>query len=164
MIKLVGLRKSNVGMLALVLTVISLVGCGSQNGKNTRIKQNKELVTTFFQLFSAGEIDQAFALVSEDVSWWVPGDLPFSGTKTKEQYMLVVGSIQQGFPDGLALDATAMIAEGNQVAVEVVSNGKHVNGKTYTNNYHFLITIEGGKMVDVKEYMDTLHLYQLIQP
>jgi hypothetical protein len=39
-------------------------------------------------------IDPAFALVSDDVSWWVPGDLPFSGTKTKEQYMQVVGSIQ----------------------------------------------------------------------
>ena len=54
--------------------------------------------------------------------------------------MQVGGSIQQVFPDGVELVATAMIAEGNQVAVE------------------------GGKMVDVKEYMDTLHLLQLIQP
>ncbi len=57
-----------------------------------------------------------------------------------------------------------MIAEGNQVAVEVESYGEHANGKTYNNKYHFLITIESGKITEVKEYMDTLHLYQLIQP
>ena len=37
--------------------------------------------------FSDGEIDQAFSLVNDDVSWWVPGDLPFSGTKTKAECM-----------------------------------------------------------------------------
>jgi ketosteroid isomerase-like protein len=95
--------------------------------------RNKELVSTFFEHFSAGEIDPAFALVSDDVSWWAPGDLPFSGTKTKEEYLQVVGSIQKGFPDCLELQATGMIAEGNQVVVEVASFGKHVNGKTYTN-------------------------------
>jgi hypothetical protein len=37
--------------------------------------------------FSDGEIDQAFSLVNDDVSWRVPGDLPFSGTKTKAECM-----------------------------------------------------------------------------
>ena len=166
-------RRRNFGSVAIasatfILITTGLVGCASHGAMHHRrhsdAMQNKELVTEFFEHFSAGEVDQAFAFVSDDVSWWVPGDLPFSGTKNKAEYMQVVGSIQQGFPDGLELKATGMIAEGNQVAVEVASNGKHVNGKTYTNMYHFLITIEDGKMVDVKEYMDTLHLFQLIQP
>jgi ketosteroid isomerase-like protein len=82
------------------------VGCGSQSAspwrKNSRILRNKKLVKTFFQHFSTGELDQAFALVSDYVSCWVPGDLPLSGTKTKAQYMQVVGRIQQGFRDGMA--------------------------------------------------------------
>jgi len=151
-----------------LFALVSLQGCATQGAsrdKETQLMtENKELVSTFFRHFSAGEVDQAFAVVADDVRWWVPGDLPFSGTKNKAQYMQVVGSIQRGFPDGLSLDATAMIAEGNQVAVEVASNGNHANGKTYTNEYHFLITIEDGKMVEVKEYMDTLHLFQLISP
>ena len=126
--------------------------------------ENKEIVATFFELFSSGDIDQAFALVSDDVSWWVPGDLPFSGTKTKTEYLQVVGSIQQGFPSGLKLEVTSMIAEGNQVAAEVASHGEHANGRTYANRYHFLITIEDGLMVEVREYMDTLHLLRLIEP
>jgi hypothetical protein len=82
------------------------VGCGSQIAspwrKDSRILRNKKLLKTFFQHFSTGELDQAFVLVSDYVSWWVPGDLPFSGTKTKAQYMQVVGRIQQGFRDGMA--------------------------------------------------------------
>jgi ketosteroid isomerase-like protein len=125
---------------------------------------NKELVSRFFEQFSNGDIDGAFAMVSDDVSWWVPGDLPFSGTKTKAEYLGVVAGIQSGVPEGRKLDAVSMIAEGDKVAVEVESLGQHVNGRTYTNKYHFLITVQDGQMVEVKEYMDTLHLYQLIQP
>ena len=126
--------------------------------------QNKRVVSEFFRDFSAGRIDDAFSLVRDVVSWWVPGALPFSGTKTKAEYLQVVGSIQRGFPDGLRLDVTSMIAEGNKVAVEVESSGKHLSGKEYANKYHFLITLEAGKITEVKEYMDTLHLYQLLQP
>lgn len=126
--------------------------------------QPKELVSKFFEYFSNGDIDDAFALVSDDASWWVPGDLPFSGSKTKAEYLQIVAGIQSGFPDGLALAVTSMIAEGNKVAAEVSSNGNHVNGRKYTNKYHFLITVDGGQFSEIKEYMDTLHLFQLIQP
>ncbi len=129
-----------------------------------KIMGTKDLVSEFFKEFSAGNIDAAFKMVSEDASWWVPGNLPFSGTKTKAEYLQIVGNIQNGFPDGLKLTVKSMIAEGDMVAVEVVSDGKHVNGRTYANEYHFLITVRGGQIVAVKEYMDTLHLYQLIQP
>jgi len=55
-----------------------------------------------------------------------------------------------------------MLEQGNQAAAEVESERTHVNGKTYANKYHFLITIEDGRMTQVKEYMDTLHLAQLL--
>lgn len=134
------------------------------NSTNDAMHNNKDLVSTFFEKFSAGDIDGAFAGVGDNVRWWVPGDLPFSGTKTKAEYLQVVGAIKQGFPDGLQLNVISMIAEGNKVAAEVESSGKHLNGRDYANKYHFLMTIEGGTIVEVKEYMDTLHLFQLIQP
>lgn len=125
---------------------------------------NKKIVQTFFDRVTDGNIAGAFELVSDDVVWWVPGDLPFSGTKTKSEYMVVVNQITSGFPMGFELKAIAMIAEGDKVAAEVVSNGNHVNGKKYNNHYHFLMQVKDGKIVAVKEYMDTLHLYKLISP
>lgn len=123
---------------------------------------NKRVVTRFFEAFSRGAIDEAFALVSDSATWWVPGTLPFSGTKTKAQYLQVVGAIRTGFPSGLSLKVVGLTAEGDRVATEVESLGTHANGKTYNNKYHFLIRLTDEKFVQVKEYMDTLHLSELI--
>lgn len=125
---------------------------------------NQAVAASFFQHVTAGEIDTAFALVGDNVSWWVPGDLPFSGFKTKKEYMGIINQIRKAFPTGFELKVLSMIAEGDRVAAEVVSNGLHVNGKKYNNKYHFLLRFEAGKMIEVKEYMDTLHLYRLITP
>ncbi len=123
----------------------------------------KAVVSSFFERWSSGEIESAFALVRDDAKWWVPGNLPFSGWKSKSEYLQVVASIRRGFPDGLRLELQSMIAEGGTVAAEVKGEGEHVNGKKYANKYHFLITVENGQMTEIKEYMDTLHLFQLIR-
>ncbi len=124
--------------------------------------KNKIVVTHFFEALSRNAVDEAFALVSDSASWWVPGTLPFSGTKTKAQYLQVVGAIQKGFPTGLNLKVTGLLAEDDSVAAEVESLGQHINGRTYNNKYHFLIRLKNEQFVEVKEYMDTLHLYDLI--
>lgn len=157
------MKKQNFISLVLFVSTIFISGLTSANNKENT-SMNKAIVSEFFKNFSAGNIDEAFSLVSDDASWWVPGDLPFSGTKTKAQYLQVVGAIKKGFPKGLKLNVVSMIAEGNTVAAEVESDGEHYSGKKYENKYHFLIKIENGKIIEVKEYMDTLHLYQLIQP
>ena len=128
----------------------------------TTTNDNKQLVQTFFDRCSAGDNDGAFSLVSDNVAWWVPGSLPLSGTKTKPQYLQIVNMIRQNFPTGFALKVTSMLADGNAVAAEVESEGTHVNGMRYENKYHFLFRIENGAIVHVKEYMDTLHLAQLL--
>ena len=133
-------------------------------GDEVSLEKNKEIVDLFFKRVTAGKIDAAFELVDDDVSWWVPGNLPFSGTKSKAEYLAVVNQITKGFPTGFELRATSLIAEADKVAAEVISSGTHINGKKYNNHYHFLIQVRKGKMINVKEYMDTLHLYQLITP
>jgi ketosteroid isomerase-like protein len=125
---------------------------------------DKALVQTFFQTLTAGDYDAAFQLVSDDAVWWVAGSLPFSGDKSKAQYLAIVQRIRDGFPAGFALEVQSMIAEGDTVAAEVVSSGTHRNGRAYANRYHFLIKIAAGRIVHVKEYMDTLHLAQLLAP
>lgn len=123
---------------------------------------NKQIVRSFFEHLNRGDVAAAFAPIDDDVAWWVPGTLPFSGTKNKAGYMGIVGKIQSGFPDGLAFTVGTLVAEGDLVAAEVESLGRHRNGKTYNNRYHFLFTLRAGKVVAVKEYMDTLHLKELI--
>ncbi len=122
----------------------------------------RETVQAFFDRFNTGNTDHAFALVRDDVAWWVPGTLPFSGTKNKAEYMFVVGRIKAGFPAGFALTPQSYTCEGERVAVEVESNGTHLNGRAYNNRYHFLFVVKDGAIAEVKEYMDTQHLAWLI--
>jgi len=128
-----------------------------------KVTANKKTIQSFFDNFNENKISDAFALVSEDVKWWVPGTLPFSGTKTKAEYLGIVKRIQEGFPQGFKLNVTHMIGEETMVAAEVESLGKHANGMTYNNKYHFLFTIgNDGKIIAVKEYMDTQHLANIL--
>ena len=48
-----------------------------------------------------------------------------------------------------------MTAEDDSVAVEAESEGMHVSGVMYQNFYHFLFIFKDGKVLLLKEYMDT---------
>jgi membrane protein len=124
--------------------------------------RNKQIVTSFFEALSAGRTDAAFAMVADDVIWWVSGGLPVSGTKTKDEYRTVVATNQAEFPATIAFHVQGLTAEEDRVAVEVVATGDHTNGKRYNNHYHAMFTIRGGQIVAANEYMDTKHLHDLI--
>jgi hypothetical protein len=115
------------------------------------LEDNKCIVAHFFDAFSRGAIDEAFALMSDSATWWVPGTLPFSGTKSKAQYLQIVALSQKGFPSGVNFKVISLLAEDDRVAAEVESLGQHTNGKSYNNKYHFLFRLKDGRFVEVKE-------------
>ena len=41
------------------------------------------------------------------------------------------------------------------MAVEVQGEAIHASGEPYNNQYHFLLRIKNGKIIELKEYMDT---------
>jgi ketosteroid isomerase-like protein len=55
-----------------------------------------------------------------------------------------------------------MVAEGEKVAVEATSKGKHISGQTYSNNYHFLFEFREGKLLRLKEYLDTERITDIL--
>ena len=120
-------------------------------------ESNKELVREFMKRFSANDLPAALSMMSDDATWWVAGNFPLSGTKTKKQFAELLGQIGGAVPDGIKLVPKAFTAEGDRVAVETESMADHTNGKKYRNQYHFLFEVRGGKIASVKEYLDTMH-------
>lgn len=123
---------------------------------------NKLTVMSFFAQLSAGNSEQALAMVAGDVTWWVAGDLPLSGTKTKDQYRAHLAAISAEFPVGLIYTVGGLTTEDDRVAAEVVSTGIHLNGKPYANHHHFMFTVRDGQIAAVNEYVDTKHLHDFI--
>ncbi len=119
------------------------------------IQENKQLITSFFEAISAGDLERAFDLVSPSAIWWVPGKTPFSGAHTKAEFARLVALAQSRVDGQWPQWPTRMIAEGDRVAVEAESRARTKTGKEYHNYYHFLFEIRERKIQFCKEYLDT---------
>src|SRR5882757_4916120 len=117
--------------------------------------RNKELVAAFFSTLNRGDVAALVAAYAEDGHLMTMGNTLISGRYTKEQIKQAAGGIFQVFPKGIHFTIRAMTAEGDRVAVEAESEGLHVSGQRYSNQYHFLFRLRDGKVVELKEYMDT---------
>ena len=122
---------------------------------------NKALVTDFLAVFSQGDVPGIAERLHADATWWVSGRMEgLSGTYTKEQMVKLLEGVTQIYKQGaLRITPTSMIAENNRVAVEAESYAELNNGRVYNNIYHFLFEIADGKILRVREYMDTQHAY-----
>lgn len=119
---------------------------------------NKQLVKKYFEAFSAGKVDDFLSMMSDDATWWVAGDFPLSGTKTKAEFgELLKTQLPTLAPQGIQIAPKSFTAEGDRVAVEAESQAHIANGKTYNNRYHFAVEVRDGKICAVREYLDTMH-------
>ena len=51
-----------------------------------------------------------------------------------------------------------------QELTEAASYAELTDGRVYSNRYHFLFQLAGGKVLHVKEYMDTHHAFEIFLP
>jgi ketosteroid isomerase-like protein len=116
---------------------------------------NKATVTDFFAALNAGDTDTIVNTYADDGCVQTMGNTLISGVFSKEQIATSAGGIFDVFPDGLQFTVMDMVAEGDKVAVEAQSEGEHVSGQIYSNDYHFLFEFRAGKLHKLKEYLDT---------
>lgn len=126
------------------------------------LTENKQLASDFFARFSANDIAGALEMLTADASWWIagkPDQLPAAGAHNKEQIARVLYGMAGRLKDGLRMTVKSLIAEDDRVAAEVESYGELLSGQVYNNEYHFLLTIRAGRITEVKEYLDTQHIF-----
>ena len=122
-------------------------------------EQNKATAKKFLAVMSAHE-DMAWLEenMCEDATYWTCGKphlLGSAGTRQKR------GFIDWARHPSIFVDGGAKVgygqctAEGDRVALESQTRGTLPDGRIYTNEYHYLFTFRDGKVLEVKEYMDT---------
>ena len=116
---------------------------------------NKTLVRQFFSALNSGDAESIAESYAPEGSVQTMGNTLISGVFNREQISRSAGAIFDVFPQGIQFTVLDMVAEGDKVAVEATSEGEHISGQTYTNEYHFLFQFEDGKVLRLKEYMDT---------
>jgi ketosteroid isomerase-like protein len=121
----------------------------------------REVVEGFFNRMNAHDADGVLGLIADDVEWWIAGDLPFSGRRTKLEVSNLIPMVFGAFPD-FKYVVHSTIREGNRFAVEAESFATTPDGKQYNNRYHNVFEVEDGVIRAAREYYDTLHTSQVM--
>lgn len=126
------------------------------------MRDPKKRVEDFFATFSRGDVDGVLDAMADDATWWVSGNLEgMSGTYEKATFgPLLRGATAMYVEGALRITPTAMIAEGDSVAVEAEGFATMTSGRIYQPRYHFLVEVKQGKIWRVREYMDTMHAWE----
>ena len=125
-------------------------------------EDSKRIVLGFIENLNAGNAAAALDALGDSATWWIQGNFPLSGTKTKAQFVELLGQLGAAIDGALSLRVKGVTAEGDRVAVEAESFAKMKNGKTYQNRYHFLCEVRDGKIQAVREYLDTMHANEVL--
>ena len=128
------------------------------------ITENKDVVRRYFAAVNAGDMGTITALLDDGASFWVPPSLP-DGVEFRGKAMvlkLFTESVGLYDPDaGLAVEIRSLTAEEDRVAAELVIRGKSAaDGGDYENWYHFLFRVEDGRILSIREHLDSLYAFR----
>ena len=119
------------------------------------IERNKRLTREFIDAIARGDTAAIVAAYADDGRVVTMGNTLISGAFDKPAIAAMASGVLQAFPERLRFTIHAMTAEADRVAVEAESYGRHASGRIYNNHYHFLFRWRDGRLVELKEYMDT---------
>ena len=120
---------------------------------------NEQFIRDFMASISARGFRAAIRkFVSPNVIWWVIG-----AGEIQDKLDAIAEMFERTLENGLGFKMTIldMISQDDKVAAEVQGYGKLTDGAIYDNFYHFLFEISDGKIVRVREYLDTKHVDQV---
>jgi uncharacterized protein len=125
------------------------------------LDRNKRTTTRFLDLMSAGDVDEAFTLLTEDCTWFslstrrhAPASEIYDALRWINSSALKAPIMQQLMFVTAEDDRVAVVSEGYAVTV---------GGVTYNNLYHFLFQFAGERIAHIWEFNDTAHSQQVFQ-
>ena len=120
-------------------------------------EQNKQIACEFLAALGAHDAKRGSALLHDDLVYWTCGKphlFPYAGQRNKAEFCKYLAS-PSIFVGGARMTPLVLTAEDDRVSMTAESIGVTPNGRTYTNVYHYLFTFRDGKILEVREYMDT---------
>ncbi|MFK8019533.1 MAG: nuclear transport factor 2 family protein [Pseudomonadales bacterium] len=119
------------------------------------VESNKEFVKQFLTMIGSGDAEGIANSYDAEGRVFTMGNTLISGVRGVADIKQFAGGVLDLFPAGLSYTIKTLTAEGDNVACECEAAGEHVTGVTYHQYYHFLFKFRNGKILELKEYMDT---------
>jgi uncharacterized protein len=135
---------------------------GAERMTESEAEANKRIMERFFEAMNRGDVTAIIEAYAPDGRVQTMGRTLLSGVFDRAQIAAAAGRIYEVFPEGIRFRIHTMTAEGDRVAIEAESFGRHVSGREYNNQYHFLARLRDGKVVSFREYCDTEHITDVL--
>src|SRR5437016_5315835 len=119
------------------------------------IEKNVQIVTNFLAALGRRDKQGLRALSAEDIEWIIPGeDWPLAGTY--RGHAGLADLLQKSELLETSTKPREFIAQGDRVLVIGFAKGKIVaTSNSFKDNWVFAITIQNGKLTNIREYIDT---------
>jgi ketosteroid isomerase-like protein len=123
---------------------------------------NEQAVLDFFETLSTGNLDALARHLHEDASWEpMVRDIPGAGRHQGRDRIInaflapVRGAFREGDPK---VFVDALVSNGDRVMAETRASGHKADGKPYDNRYAWAFELRAGKILNIREYMDSLYI------
>lgn len=127
---------------------------------------NEQLILDFFDLLNAEKLQELKALLHPDATWtpMTKSDIPGAATHRGhegivDKFLVPVRGLFEGKDPQNEINT--LVSTGDIVACETHGTGQLTNGKTYDNRYCWIVEIRDGKILAIREYMDTAYIQSL---
>jgi ketosteroid isomerase-like protein len=127
---------------------------------------NKAIVTAIYQAMAEGDGRPFVDAMAEDFTWIIEGTNSWSrswrGRDTVRRELL--RPLFDQFATPYRARAERIIAEDDNVVVLARGEVMTKAGKPYNNSYCFVIRLADGKMIELREYLDTELVAEALEP
>jgi len=128
---------------------------------STTTEANKKVIERFNELLGVGDLEGAYALTTEDLSWFsLSGRKTFGRQELKEVTKWV---LKAALREPVKLTTLETTAEDDRVAVMANGRAVTIDGVEYNNMYHMLYKFRDGKICAAWEFNDTYYSRQTIR-
>ena len=120
-------------------------------------------IREIFKKLESGDGAAFFTHVAEDVDWIVQGTHPLAGHyRSKSDFLAhTFQKLGKVLPQGTQLHVTNVLVSGDWAIVELASLATAKNGLRFDNKYCWVIRFVGGKIVEVRAYLDSAMVQRL---
>ncbi len=128
--------------------------------------ENRELMERLFAAVVAGDRKPLVDHIADDVVMRITGRNSWSQTfHGKEAWLRDLhGYLATLLADGRKTVPLRFIADGDHVVVEAEGEMRTKDGVAYNNEYCLIYRLSGGKIVEIREYLDSALCERVLGP
>lgn len=125
----------------------------------------ERVLRAYLDALTAGDLDAIAASFADDATWTLHGTFPLAGTRRGRaaimDFLIGAGSLYR--PGTQRFTFGDITAQGDRAVLEWRVQGiASATGLPYDNEYCGVFVVRGGRIAEVREYLDTQHAAEVL--